>query len=96
MQFKICLRQIQLSDIGPECPYFPEDGEYDEHFDSFVHDLGLIDGVASAEAPDNNQIHVNANLDQTAFKAALKPLLQYYFCKLRISELAEMRVDLIE
>ena len=93
MSFKISLRPIQLSDIGQECPFFPEDGEYERHLTAIAQDIESIDGVESASASDTGQIAVTApGMSLDAFKVALKPLLQHHFAYLRYDGIEQVAI----
>ena len=91
MLLKLSLRHIQLSDIGPDCPYFPEEGEYEMRFNAIVEDIEAIDSVASAVASGSNEITVSiTDLDLKDFKEALKPFLLRDYQYLRLDDIAKV------
>jgi hypothetical protein len=86
MLLRVSFRQIEIADIGGDCRFFPEEGEYERHLEHAREDIGTIVGVTSAQAPGNNQIIVSVDgMDLEGFKVALKPILQDHFQALRIS-----------
>lgn len=88
MLLRVWLRQIELADIGPECPFFPDEGEFERHCDHTRQDIAMIPGVTSVEESGENQIMVSTDgLDLEKFKLEFKPIVQDHFCKLRVSQL---------
>jgi hypothetical protein len=97
MIFKLYLRPINSSDISRDCPFLPEKGEYETHFDTIIQDIESIDGVLSATTSDNNQICIRtANIDLELLKTSLKPLFQQNFEHLRFAALEKTGDDRTE
>lgn len=91
MSFKLSLRSVQSSDLGWECPFLPEEDDYETYFSAFLQDLQSIEGIELVTVADTSEVTVNAKgLDLTGIKAVLKPLLQHYFQSLRLTEVIEV------
>ncbi len=95
MQFRLEFRSVDSSDIGVECPFLPDAGQYERHFNYIVQDICNFDGVVSAVALNAEAVFVRTvSLDLSEFKSLLKPALQHHFQYLRIVKIDEVEVDL--
>ena len=88
MDFRLFLREIDLSDIGRDCRYLPDEGEFEMHYQAIADDIATIAGVTSATTSEGNQIHIHTvDADLETLKIELKPFLLHHFQYLRISKL---------
>lgn len=90
MHFRLKFRKITTSDIGRECRYTPEEGDFETHFHAIIQDIEQVTGTISATSLANHQIDVTSDQSLESFKAALKPILQHHFEYIRMSEITVM------
>lgn len=91
MGIRLFFKPIDISDIGPECPFFPEEGEFERHLQAVAEDVASIEGVTSVTNSEHRQIDITAtSIKLENLRAALKPILQHHFQFLRVSKLMEI------
>lgn len=72
-------------DISRDCPFLPDDEEYEMHLSAVIGDINGIDGVLDVKQhSDGAVIVVTDGMSKDIFKEKLAPFLSEHFCCLRL------------
>ena len=85
MKYKLPIRKINESDIGADCPFMPEDDDFDMYLDALKEDIQNLDVVISLIQEDRNLIfEIESELAFPLLHSSIKDLLaNQYWTKLK-------------
>ena len=86
MKYKLVTREVEDKDIGVECPFMPEDGEYELYLNSLFQLISELEIVTDASLKGKTiSIEVAQNECSENLRELVKPLIQGdTFTKLRV------------
>jgi len=83
MKFKLLVRQVEISDLSIQCPFLPENSDYQIALDRILEDIKNRPSCKSAEL-EGNTIFVDSSLESDAeLKKDLKDTFSEHFCFVR-------------
>ncbi|MUJ29737.1 hypothetical protein GNP73_17365 [Aliivibrio fischeri] len=84
MKYKLGLRPINESDIGIDCPFMPENENYDSYVSAFVEEINNLEIVKEAiESEGCAIIELENNVSLDVLRESLKSLHQSFWELLR-------------
>ncbi len=82
MHYNIIFKKV--TDISRECPFLPDEEQFEIHLSAIVEDIKTINGVSSVNLLlDGSVSIVTTGITQKFFEEQLKPFLSEHFCYLR-------------
>ena len=87
MKYKLSTRKINESDLGVECPFMPEEGDYEMYFNALVEEIKNMDMTLNvSHSSDSIIIEIKNESDFQRLHSNVKDFLSGEpFCKLRTS-----------
>lgn len=88
IKYELKIREITEADVNKECPYLPDDGEFELFFQTLVTDLQDLAGLTSVtgklQVNQNSLIEVFSQLELSELEAATILLWKEHWCYLRL------------
>jgi hypothetical protein len=93
MDYKLTVKLMEEKEISKDCPFPPEEDDFEMYLQSLVEDINSISAVLRAEIDTENQgcisIKTNGNTSESQLRAAMKPIFSSFFCKIRYESLIQ-------
>jgi len=84
MQHRIVFREITENDLNRDCPFMPEENEFEMHLGALANDAEWLEGVTVVHRDGSHAIVVTTDATLDVLKERLIPLLQNHWAYLRI------------
>ena len=77
MKYKFIIRRISDGEIGPDCPFFPDEEEFEMYLDAFKEEVVNIAPILSvAQEAETIIFELESDSDVSALQSDVKKLFQ--------------------
>ncbi|AMX02445.1 hypothetical protein [Microbulbifer thermotolerans] len=92
MKFLLSIRKVVETDLNRDCPFPPDDVEYEAHFEKLISEIESIEEIQSAKR-DGNGIYLVSEIPSVPeLLSRLKGIFSEEFCYLRLEDAVEQEI----
>lgn len=79
MKFRINIRELNIQDLGPNCPFAPNPDELEMYMTAALEDIYQVEGITRASLDRNKAFIVDADTDLAGLLENLQPIFSRNF-----------------